>query len=1206
MILLPVDLERTAARSQFKLKFREEDLSANLSLQAKLREFNIALPDFPDEGLQSPTEYFYDVQESISIQPRWKIHPNDMTMWFFSFAKYLMYRDLAAEAWPMEGAITENRIIQRLFGHTDSQDESSLIGEKEQIDKSISPGHAIHVTDADSSQSAVIEEVQRGRSLVVQGPPGTGKSQTITNILASAVADGKKVLFVCEKMAALNVVKGRLDKIGLGSMCVELHSHKANKKDLLKELDRTLQLKRPPSVSFFAARESLDLVRERLNAHALAMNTPVSESEFSPFQILGQLVLHNSRGIRSSKFQIDDIADWKPAAIRETVKRLEELRIAIRDAGNLQDHPWRGMRIATPLLPSDKQFICELIDRLRESLQMINASSESVSSIAHIRIPPDATHSLYEKSLPLCRMLGDTPDVMDRNAITHEVWDSHSKQIAEVVETGLRLQSSLQRLREHFTEEAWTFDLNSVRRTLVGHGKSWFRWMNREYRESLATFRGLLKDEPPKSFDERKELIDDMIAAQKGHRVFEGDRSLIAANAFGNLWSGLDSNFGTLKSIVDWESAARMSRVHDQFRVIASRVRDPRKLRESVCRLEAELARLPNLLAECQKRLQPDSQHILGKGDVGRITLSDLSQIVANWKETLVRLPEWVFLNIRFAGLETLRLGAIRQHLESGAVPGEEVVDQFRHAYFEGLLRKSYQSHPTLAEFSGLTQEQWIAEFRELDQQSIENARTEVASAHLSGIQGNMPAKQIALIKREIEKKTRHLPIRRLLKDAGKAVQAIKPVFMMSPISIAQYLAPGALQFDLLVMDEASQITPEDALGALARCQQFVVVGDSKQLPPTSFFRKTADDDGDDDDHAEVNASDTESILGMCRASGVSEQMLRWHYRSQHESLIAVSNKEFYDNRLYIVPSPSQRHDKLGLRFRHIPEGRFGRGTTISNVIEAREVAKAVIEHAKTTPTKSLGVAAFSVSQRDAIRDELELMRRNDSSVESFFAVTGADEFFVKNLENIQGDERDVIFISVGYAKPECGGELSMSFGPLQSDGGERRLNVLISRAKERCEVFSSITHDDIDLSRAKSRGVAAFKTFLRYASTGILDSIEVTGKDFDSEFEREVHRAITESGYTVHTQVGTAGFRIDLAVVDPSTPGRYLLGIECDGATYHSSRSARDRDRLRQTVLESRGWKIHRIWSTDWFQHPDAQLRKVIEAIEQSKTPGT
>jgi very-short-patch-repair endonuclease len=344
-----------------------------------------------------------------------------------------------------------------------------------------------------------------------------------------------------------------------------------------------------------------------------------------------------------------------------------------------------------------------------------------------------------------------------------------------------------------------------------------------------------------------------------------------------------------------------------------------------------------------------------------------------------------------------------------------------------------------------------------------------------------------------------------------------------------------------------------------------------------------------------------ESILGLCCAQNVPQRMLSWHYRSRHHSLIAVSNQEFYDGKLYVIPSPGQPGRGQGLSFDHVPDGIFDRGRSASNRREAQVVAEAVMEHARRHPLQTLGVGTFSVSQRDAILNELELLRRADPSCEEFFVSGTAEPFFVKNLENIQGDERDVIFISVGYGKT-AEGYMAMSFGPLSNEGGERRLNVLITRARESCRVFSSIRAHDIDLGRTQARGTAALKTFLTYAESGVLDAGQVTGRDYDSEFERQVGRALSAHGFQVDPQIGVAGFFLDLAVRDPEQPGRHLLGVECDGANYHRSRSARDRDRLRQAVLESRGWIIHRVWSTDWFHRPEDELRKLLAAIERAQ----
>ncbi|WP_373563417.1 DUF3320 domain-containing protein [Pigmentiphaga litoralis] len=422
----------------------------------------------------------------------------------------------------------------------------------------------------------------------------------------------------------------------------------------------------------------------------------------------------------------------------------------------------------------------------------------------------------------------------------------------------------------------------------------------------------------------------------------------------------------------------------------------------------------------------------------------------------------------------------------------------------------------------------------------------------------------------------------------------------MSPLSVAQFLSPGSLTFDLLVMDEASQIQPVDAMGAIARCKQVVVVGDERQLPPTKFFSKITESQADDEDD-DTQVSDIESILGLFTARGLPQRMLRWHYRSRHQSLIAISNTQFYENKLYIVPSPYTQEAGMGLRFHHVPDGVFDSGGTGANLIEAKGVAAAILAHAQQSPELSLGVATFSVSQRKAITDELEALRRAHPATEGFFGAHPSEPFFVKNLENVQGDERDVIMISVGYAR-NTQGNLTMRFGPLGAEGGERRLNVLISRAKRRCEVFASITDEDIDLERAKGKGVFAFKLFLHYARTGRLDLGQNTARDAQHVFEAQVATALQAKGYQVYPRVGIAGIFIDLAVADPAYPGRYLLGIECDGTAYRSARSARDRDRLRQSVLEDHGWRVHRVWSVDWFQRPQEQLDQVVAAIEAAK----
>ena len=519
----------------------------------------------------------------------------------------------------------------------------------------------------------------------------------------------------------------------------------------------------------------------------------------------------------------------------------------------------------------------------------------------------------------------------------------------------------------------------------------------------------------------------------------------------------------------------------------------------------------------------------------------------------------------------------------------------------EALWRRATRDNPELMSIEGALRSDHVTEFRELDQRRIQSARQEVLARYLErrpgGHQGEM-----GIIRSEIGKKRGHRAIRKLIVDAGTAVQRLKPVFLMSPPSVAQFIPPGRLAFDLLVIDEASQVTPEDALGVVARAKQVVVVGDHRQLPPTNFFKTvSAGGDEEEDGDAIVNAtraSDFESILTLARSRGMSERLLAWHYRSRHPSLIALSNAECYGGRLLLPPSPFVQTTEFGLSLVRTPRGFYDRGGTSRDLVQAEEVAKAIAQQIKENPNKSLGVACLSAQQRDAVDDMIDKLGLR-AQVEAF---SSKDErLFVKNLEAVQGDERDVIFISVGYGVAPDQSRPFLQFGPVSREGGERRLNVLASRAREKCVVFSSITSADIPAD-TEVRGTRMLRSLLHFAETGKLGSGVLDGGEFESPFEEAVARPIREAGYHVHPQVGVSSFRIDLGVIHPSRPGEYLLGVECDGATYHRARSARDRDRLRQEVLESLGWRLHRIWSTDWFRNPARETDRLLSAIREAE----
>lgn len=517
------------------------------------------------------------------------------------------------------------------------------------------------------------------------------------------------------------------------------------------------------------------------------------------------------------------------------------------------------------------------------------------------------------------------------------------------------------------------------------------------------------------------------------------------------------------------------------------------------------------------------------------------------------------------------------------------------------LADEIFESEPALRKFNGLLHNQKLEDFRQCDRDLMKQTQIRTAASVSrryipTGYRGAKVSEntELALITREIEKQKRHIPLRQLILRAGSAIQALKPCFMMGPRSVAQYLQPGAIKFDLLVIDEASQMRPADALGAIARCNQLVVVGDSKQLAPSSFFDRAINDEEDDDET--FSAVVSESILDAV-APIFTRRQLRWHYRSKHPSLIAFSNRQFYDNRLMLFPSPHFGNEALGICFQHITDGVFENQV---NSYEAIAVAERVVNILLENSHTSLGVATMNSKQRDLIQRLLEDSAKKDDAFAKAWEInqTYDEPLFIKNLENVQGDEREIMIISCTYGKNSPGGRVMQRFGPINSSQGGRRLNVLFTRSRSRMEIFSSMVSSDVILSESSSEGLRALRGMLRYAETGIIEGALASGREPDSDFEVAVANMLEEYGYEVECQIGVAGFFIDLAVKHPKKNGEYILGIECDGAAYHSSKSARDRDRIRQDILESMGWTIERIWSTDWFRDPKKAIKPVLQIL--------
>jgi len=1206
ILLVPVELNRTDVQGRFRLEYLGEEIGGNLSLKAYLdAEFGLEwpLPPNPEEEDLDLQAYAHKVQSVIQDKERWHIDRNAIELGFFSFSRFLMYEDLDVENWPEGEGPDQHRVLRKLLGEGFKAPETPVAEITEDgLDQHLEPEDTYHVVDADSSQTEAILAVKRGQDLVLQGPPGTGKSQTITNIIAEAIGEGKTVLFASEKMAALEVVKRNLDSVGLGDACLELHSHKTRKKAVLDELERTLNLGRPQVEDFSQEAAVMTDARDTLNTYAEAVNRPIGESGIRPYDAYGELVQLREAlsGMEAPDMDVADMRTWSGTDFEEKRFLVEQVESHLSGMGVPVEHPFWGSE-KTRFLPRERESIEGAAHEAHEAVGFLRELTSDLAETLGL-LAPDSPEDT-DRLLDAAEWAAKAPDLSGMNPQA-DAFHLHAGTLQELVEAGARRSVLREKHEDTLIPEAWEQDVLSIRQGLAKHGEKWYRWIFSEWRKAKGDLEGLCQGPLPDSTDERVALADAILETQRIEDELDENAEL-AQEAFGDAWRGPSSDWEALQAAVEY-----LTGLHQEIQAgtlpeaLLDRVAEGLSPEE-----RSEIEALVGEVKERQDQLNERAEAYAEKIDLDPSVRFDegglLEQaynmqaaVYKEGREEAPRIQEMVTYNQLAADLDEEGLGPVRRAAERWEKAPELLTEAFERAYYNQLLERAMDERPALERFSGDQHEQVAERFRSLDEASLEHNRHELALKHYERMPRKSGAGQMGVLLHEMGKKSRHMPIRTLMERAGNAIQAIKPVFMMSPMSVPKYLPPESIEFDIVVFDEASQVRPVDAFGSILRGEQAVVVGDNKQLPPTSFFDAAIDTGGDD---FQQQAADQESILDLFRSRGAPEQMLRFHYRSRHESLIAVSNKEFYDNNLNVFPSPDAEREETGLFFNHLPDTTYDRGGSRTNKGEAKEVAQRVMEHARTNPDMSLGVATFSTAQQDAIRDRLEYERRQDPSCEGFFSGHPDEPFFVKNLESVQGDQRDVIFISVGYGRDDDG-KVSMNFGPLNQQGGERRLNVLTTRAKYRCEVFTNLKAEDIDLHRTNARGVEVLKEYLKFAETGELDLATPSGRGPDSPFEKAVAERLEAEGYRVEHQVGVAGFYIDLAVVDPERPGHYILGIECDGATYHSAKMARVRDRTRQAVLKNLGWSIHRIWSTDWFRNPGEQLGRAVTAIERAR----
>ncbi|TVR88563.1 MAG: DUF3320 domain-containing protein [Trueperaceae bacterium] len=1206
LFLVPVTLELAGVAHGARLRFDGEDPQGNPTLRERLSHDGIDLPlPGDDEDL---ADYLHRVAAAVAGRDGWRVDRSHVSLGFYSFTRYLMYLDLDETRWPDPEAVVAHPVVGAALANGFER-EPALLDPDVRLDDQGAYARLQHVLEADGSQAQAIVEALERTALVVQGPPGTGKSQTIANLLAEALGRGQRVLFVAEKKAALDVVKRRLDAVGLGDAALELHSYKATRSAVVADLRRTVELGRPRVADATTERARLARARDALNAYVDALHAPIGATGESPYQLIGRAAAAPDLApIAPAAVGIDASPERDPATLEALLVYARAVEVWAAEEGEPGAHPFRHVRLET-VSPALERRVHDAVDAALDALDALDAALEPLLGRPFADAPP--TLAAARARLEATRSLRSLLAAGVRVDLSAPGWTNGHDALRQAAAAAAAAANVRAAAVATIEPSAWSdlgadeVGLEALRTDLTRRGDVFYRWFDGRHRRALAEVRGWLRRSAPRSRAAAIAALDPLS---------EHARCLARFSAFSGAWRS------ALPRYADLDAAGEIADAVHAFATALGRSRghlDPNGatalgelgdtvLESALLRAEEAVATALASAAEVIGAATLDVANAFpGANDAADLPLADARTLWKRWRLEPRRLGAGARWRRLCREAEAAGAAGLAATLQAGDERAHDLAQRVRRGIEEAWLEHAQRERPALGAFDARAHDATVAEFASLDAAQAAGHRSLLAAAHFDHLPQMHGHGQVGVLLQEFNKRRRHRSVRRLMEEAGDAVQAIKPLFLMSPLSVATFLPPGRLAFDLVVFDEASQVRPADALGALLRARRAVVVGDDRQLPPTTFFDALLEESDTDDDAV---IADVESVLGLFGARGAPQAWLAWHYRSRHESLIAVSNREFYDDRLMLFPSPDVERSDAGVVLRHLPDAVYDRGRSRTNAVEARAVAEAVRTHAHLRPERTLGVATFASPQAEAIEREVDRLANDDPVLQAFVQTHPLEPFFVKPLETVQGDERDEIVVSVGYGR-DAEGRLTYQFGPLNQSGGERRLNVLVTRARWRTTLFSGVTDEDLDPTRCTSFGLRALRTYLAFARTGVLERADVGARGDDSSLEDAVARALEARGYVVQRHVGQAGCFVDVALADPRRPGRMLLGIEFDGVTYHAARAARDRDRLRQSVLEGLGWSMQRIWSSDWWRDPEGCLARIeaafAAAVARSGVPG-
>ncbi|VEU70026.1 DUF4011 domain-containing protein [Mycoplasmopsis glycophila] len=1212
LLFMNAELSQKSFDAAFEVKINDDELLINNALIRKMKvdyDLDLDLPEIKEDA--SPYEiyeaYKNKINESLSqfSDKRWEILDN-IELATFSFTKINLVKDLEDN----EKRIINSDFYQKLTSKKQQIADNDLVRES-QVDEYIDPKNYFHKLDADSSQEAAIQSAILGKSFVLEGPPGTGKSQTITNIITELIARGKKILFVAEKKAALDVVWRNLNKIGLGSFALPIHDSDFDKKGVVKDLYTTL-LKGTediPSVPQFYAQDKIHRYKNTkadLNdyyAKILEIRKPLNHSLYELYGLYSQ-----KDNIKSLFFEIENVKNIDQDQLFDLQKKIETFQNKVHNIDiDIKSNPWYGF-FKEVHSAREKENFRNLLTNLQRDIKDLEQYLElNVKNKMHI---------YFKDNAPFVETLRNLVALLEHVKVARTV-DERIKRIYELPEEVLLMEDILTESRiieASKTQLAQKYKLEVlnnfkaeenvlVLEKLQSMASRLLSWDFRKIKNKLTLYRYDAKATYEEILSETKFIRDIQARSEKLEELIK--RVTYTKN---------------LSTITDVENALYDLKWYQKFMQLSKEVlfydNDWVSLvinwlfnKNNVFPIVDEsLNKAKNVLREFEELQSYFDESKVNFNNLSlKMAKLNVSTYISNFNSLNAYL-EFItaYIEIAKSGLQEFADLLIENKIK------EDYYEIFIKRFY-GLLIEHFLEEANLnLGYNGEAIQVMKEEFGEVEKEIQKIAELKVTQQlyqnlpNINSIEGLNAS--VKILAKEATKDRRSMPFRLLFERIPELILMIKPCLMMSPFTVSSFLKTSPIVFDTVIFDEASQVFPENAVGALFRANQHIIVGDEHQLPPTNFFNADAADEAlQEDERGETD--DYESILNAVKGF-LPTIRLKWHYRSKFEELIQPSNVEIYNDNLITFPSLRKPKEFEGVQFIKV-DGKF---INNQNEVEADTIIQLIKTlYKKYGTSKSVGVVSFNKKQQMLIEQKINKLRRSDSSLEPFFSRELKDPFFVKNIETVQGDERDIIIMSICYG-PNEKGHFAMRFGPINQQQGYKRLNVAATRAKECTILVSSITQDDIDLNKTEARGVRFLKQYLLFAEYGqgkkVVSHQEKAKQLFQAGFEKSVLKELQKLGYEVKENVGNSSYKIDLAIINPNNKNKYIVGIECDGATYQSSKSARDRDRLRQEVLEMRGWNIYRIWSTDWFKNKEQQviqldnfIKKALEDAEFKKS---